>query len=179
MKFGKPKLYPKLVSVNSGSWWWTGRPGVLRFMGSQRVGHDWWLIWSDTHWSCYYIPTCYIYITPLSSYHPSPKDQLRSKSKNHLDEFLLWLGRVICLLNEVFLPSLHAQFLSCVWPFAASWTARLLCPWNFPGKNTGAGCHFLLQEIFLTQGPNLCLLHWQAESLPLSHLGSPPPLYYV
>ena len=29
------------VWVNSGSWWWTGRPGVLRVMGSQRVGHDW------------------------------------------------------------------------------------------------------------------------------------------
>ena len=29
------------VWVNSGSWWWTGRPGVLRFMGSRRVGHDW------------------------------------------------------------------------------------------------------------------------------------------
>ena len=29
------------VWVNSGSWWWTGRPGVLRSMGSQRVGHDW------------------------------------------------------------------------------------------------------------------------------------------
>ena len=29
------------VWVNSGSWWWTGRPGVLRFMGSQRVGHGW------------------------------------------------------------------------------------------------------------------------------------------
>ena len=29
------------VWVNSGSWWWTGRPGVLRFMGSHRVGHDW------------------------------------------------------------------------------------------------------------------------------------------
>ena len=29
------------VSVNSGSWWWTGRPGVLQSMGSQRVGHDW------------------------------------------------------------------------------------------------------------------------------------------
>ena len=29
------------VWVNSGSWWWTGRPGMLRFMGSQRVGHDW------------------------------------------------------------------------------------------------------------------------------------------
>ena len=37
------------VWVNSGSWWWTGNPGVLRFMGSQRVGHDWVtdLIWSD------------------------------------------------------------------------------------------------------------------------------------
>jgi len=36
------------VWVNSGSWWWTGRPGVLRFMGSQRVGHDWAtdLIWT-------------------------------------------------------------------------------------------------------------------------------------
>ena len=30
--------------------------------------------------------------------------------------------------------------------------SRLLCPWNFPGKNTRGGCHFLLQEIFLTQG---------------------------
>ena len=29
------------VWVNSGRWWWTGSPGVLRFMGSQRVGHDW------------------------------------------------------------------------------------------------------------------------------------------
>ena len=29
------------VWVNSGSWWWTGRPGMLRFMGSQRIGHDW------------------------------------------------------------------------------------------------------------------------------------------
>ena len=29
------------VWVNSRSWWWTGKPGVLRFIGSQRVGHDW------------------------------------------------------------------------------------------------------------------------------------------
>ena len=37
------------VWMNSGSWWWTGRPGVMRFMGSQRVRHDWAtdLIWSD------------------------------------------------------------------------------------------------------------------------------------
>ena len=36
-------------------------------------------------------------------------------------------------------------------------------------KNTGVGCHFLLQGIFLTQGSNLCLLNWQADSLSLSH----------
>ena len=50
---------------------------------------------------------------------------------------------------------------------------RLLCPWNFSGKNTRAGCYFLLQGIFLTQGLNLGLLHllhWQADSSPLGHL---------
>ena len=41
---------------------------------------------------------------------------------------------------------------------------RLLCPWHFPGKNTGVGCHFLLQGVFLTQGSNLHLLHWQLDS---------------
>ena len=48
----------------------------------------------------------------------------------------------------------------CVW---------LLCPWYFPGKNIGMACHFLLQGIFLTQGWNLRLQHWQVDSLPLSH----------
>ena len=36
---------------------------------------------------------------------------------------------------------------------------RLLCPWDFPGKNTGVGCHFLLQGTFPTQGLNLHLMH--------------------
>ena len=48
------------VWVNSGSWWWTGRPGVLQFMGSPRVGHDWVteLNWTEgsnlgpLHWKC-------------------------------------------------------------------------------------------------------------------------------
>ena len=42
---------------------------------------------------------------------------------------------------------------------------RLLCPRDFPGKSTGVGSHFLLQGIFLTQGSNLALLHWQTDSL--------------
>ena len=51
--------------------------------------------------------------------------------------------------------------------------ARLLCPGDFPGKNTGVGGHSLFQGIFHIHGSNLCLLHWQADSLPLGHQGSP------
>ena len=53
---------------------------------------------------------------------------------------------------------------------------RLLCPWTFPGKNSGVCCHFLLQGIFPNQGSNpslLRLLRWQADSLPLCHRESP------
>ena len=49
--------------------------------------------------------------------------------------------------------------------------ARLLGLWDFPGKNIGVGCHFLLQGIFLTQGLNLSLLYFQAGSLTLSYQG--------
>ena len=41
------------------------------------------------------------------------------------------------------------------------------------------GCHFLLQGIFPTQGSNLCLLHGQIDSLPLSHLGSLNLLFFL
>ena len=54
--------------------------------------------------------------------------------------------------------------------------ARLLCLWDFPGKNTGLDCHALLQGIFPTQGLNpqfLHLLHWQAGFLPLAPPGKP------
>ena len=56
----------------------------------------------------------------------------------------------------------HACKLTHVQLFSTSWSAaaRLLRPWDFPGKNTVGGCHFLLQGIFPTQGLNPCLLHW-------------------
>ena len=50
--------------------------------------------------------------------------------------------------------------------------ARIL-EWVAISFSRGVGCHFLLQGIFQTQGSNLHLLHWQADSLPLSHLESP------
>ena len=58
---------------------------------------------------------------------------------------------------------------------------RLLCLGDSPGKNTGAGCHFLLQGIFPTQGSNLCLLcllHWPAVSSPLAQLEIVLQLFY-
>ena len=62
-----------------------------------------------------------------------------------------------------------------LWPHGLE-PARLLCPWNSPGRNTVVGCHFLLHGIFPTQVSNsllLCLLHWQADSLPLTPSGKP------
>ena len=59
--------------------------------------------------------------------------------------------------------------------------ARLFCPWDSPGKNTGESCLFFLQGVFLTQGSSLYLLHllhWQMDSLPLSHLGTPSMLMH-
>ena len=50
---------------------------------------------------------------------------------------------------------------------------RLLCPWDFPGKNTRVGCHFLLQGIFPTQGSNPGLLHYRQILYWLSNKGSP------
>ena len=51
------------IWVNSGSWWWTGRPGVLQFMGSQRVGHDWATELNWTEW---------VYVNPSLPIYPSP-----------------------------------------------------------------------------------------------------------
>ena len=63
-----------------------------------------------------------------------------------------------------------ARMLSGVLLVATPWTvaARLLCSWDFPDKNTGVGCHFLFQGIFLTRRSYPCLLHWQMGSSPLS-----------
>ena len=74
---------------------------------------------------------------------------------------------------------MHAQ--ACVQHFDSlqpHWlnSTRFLYSWNLSGKNTGVGCHFLLQRIFLKCGSNPCLLYFlyqQADSLPLSYLVSP------
>ena len=81
-------------------------------------------------------------------------------------------------LHSIFLKEsivVVIQLLSHVQFFETLWTVgyQAFCPWDFPGKNTGGSCHFFLQGIFLIQGSDLHLLHWQADSLPLEPLGKP------
>ena len=63
--------------------------------------------------------------------------------------------------------------------FVTLWAVLLQapCPWDSPGKNTGVGCHFLLQGNLPNPGLEpvslVCLLHWQASSLPLVPPGKP------
>ena len=124
------------IWVNSRSWWWIGRPGTLRFMGSQRVGHD----------------------------RATEKQQLVfTLVFSCLELAKNWQGYILspCLFN------LYAEW-KWMWSHTVVFNSlrphglqpiRLLHPWDFPGKITGVGCHFLLQGIFLTQGLNPGLPH--------------------
>ena len=84
----------------------------------------------------------------------------------------------IVILTLNYQNSMFIYALSCSVVSDSLWShgllpARLLCPWTFPGKNTGVG-YFLHQRIFLTQGLNSHLLHllqWRVDSLPLAPPG--------
>ena len=79
----------------------------------------------------------------------------------------LWWSVCACKITLVMSNSLQPHGL---------WLTRLLCPWDSPGKNTGVGCHALLREILPYPGIELMSLispAWQADSVQLSHLGSP------
>ena len=70
----------------------------------------------------------------------------------------------------------EVKSLSHAWLFATPWTVactKLLHPWDFQGKTTGVGCHFLLQGIFPTQGSNPGLSHCRQTLYLLSHQRSP------
>ena len=76
-----------------------------------------------------------------------------------------------CLPMASFLCVSHSVMPNSLQPHGLSLT-RLLCPWNSPGKNTGVGCHSLLQGIFLTQGSNPCPLHCRQILYNLSPQGT-------
>ena len=78
----------------------------------------------------------------------------------------------LCALPFCFCCLVVKSCLTLLWPHGLQ-PARLLCPWDFLGKKTGVGCHFLFQGMFPMEPSKLCLLHWQADSLPRNHVGSP------
>ena len=118
-----------------------------------------------------------------------PKPATTEQQMVELNFYISWLYIIsmkefpVCVLYSPAHPYIDCYYWlvvkSCptlLWPHelsrACQEPAELFCPWNFPSKNTAVGCHFLLQGIFLTQGSNPCPFHWQADSLPLNHLGS-------
>ena len=177
---------------------WTEEPGRLQSMGSQRVRHDWatplsfflptcafqfkgvfanfklsgwwtelagrtsgWWTeltsrkailssWEETEWNLNVFPKV-IYLHPASS----ASESLKVKSESELTQ----LCSTLCDSMDYSLPgsSVHGIF---------------------PGKKTGVGCHFLLQEIFQTQGLNPGLLHCRQTLYHLSHEGSQKAYYY-
>ena len=141
---------------------YTEEPGRLQSMRSQRVGQNW--AWALTDRGYFE--------------NKGPRDSISKIIfyKICFDVIIFfskWLS--ICPWFSIFC---FVFFFSCsvisnsLCPHGL-WTPRLPCPWDFPGKNTGVGCYFLLLGIFSTQGSNPCFQHWQADSLPLSHQGSP------
>ena len=86
----------------------------------------------------------------------------------------LWWG--ICLDILLLLLLFTCSVMSdSLWPQGLKPT-RLLCPWDFPGKNTGVGCHFLLQGSSRPKNWTWIFCKssaLQVDSLPLSHWGSP------
>ena len=83
---------------------------------------------------------------------------------NHLIQLKLYLTTVktMAAIKQVYQVPVCVSSLALVCPTLRSQglqPARLLCPWDFPGTNTGAGCHFLLQGIFTKQGLNPYLRH--------------------
>ena len=97
-------------------------------------------------------------------YRPSPS----SLSTMNFTGFFAWLPQTAVLCSA--LLSLSA---------AQSGPTRLFRPWYSPGKNTGMGCHALLQGIFPTQVSSPRLPHCRWILYPLSHQGSPTILEWV
>ena len=145
------------VWVNSGSWWWTGRPDVLQLMESQRVRHDWATELNRSLKGQTPLSLEFICLTPVLS----NQCLFLSQSQKSLMDILeilfwktaspqpIWRAEVTnwCTLNTGKWVSEWVKLLSCVWLFVTPWTVAYEAPLSkeFSGKSTGMGCHFLLQ----------------------------------
>ena len=114
------------VWVNSGSWWWTGRPGMLRFMGSQRVRHDW---ETELNW------TEHMYRMKVNYHHASRieytnKCLLKFLYESHCNYYavfeiimILWLmlWKLLYMCPVFFTQQIIVEYLLCVRNYARYW----------------------------------------------------------
>ena len=166
---------------------WTGKPEGLQFMGSQRVG--------IIHPGTKFLPICrkqktsYLFeihsdkvniryqLQTFSSNSGNGKNKSSNKSQTNFTRHQhLRIIPCVCVCVCVCVScSVMSNFLQ---PRGLQFT-RLLCQWDSPSKNTGVGCHFLLQGFFLTQGSNPDLPHLWQILYHLSHQGSPTGIIRV
>ena len=117
------------VWMNSWSWWWTGRPGVLRFMGSQRVGHDW---GTELNW------TGLIVVLYLISYKQQLKFPYFPKWSDHftflltpfskiLTMYVLILDALLCAI-DLFVHTYANIMFSCGLPW---WLSGKESAWQY------------------------------------------------
>ena len=141
------------VWVDSRSWWWTGRPGMLWFMGSQIVRHDW--------------------VTELN---PMISIGIEQWERGH-DIFLK--GDSSRLSKHLRIIYISYESESCSIVSNSLWPLGLYSPRNSLGQNTGVGSLSLLQVIFSNQGLNPGLLHCRWILYQLSSKGNPRILEWV
>ena len=130
---------------------WTEEPGGQQSIGSQRAGHNW------SNLACCHAPgfgdDC-----SKDSY-SSPMKMKRNESHSVVSN----------TCDPVDCSSWSSSVHGILQARTLEW---VLCPWDPPGKNTGVGCHFLLQGIFPIQESNLSLLHCRQILYWLSYEGS-------
>ena len=131
------------VWVNSGSWWWTGKPGVLQSMGLQ----SW---------------------TPLSN-----QTELICIPKYNSLSLSVSVSVSLCLSLSLSIYIYESESESDSALSDSLWSHGLYSPWNSPGQNTRVGSLSLLQGFFPTQELNPGLLHCRQILYQLSHKGSP------
>ena len=149
---------------------WPEEPGRLQSMGLLRVRHNWVTslsLFTFMHWRRKWQPT------PVFL----PRE---SQGWGSLVGCRLWVTQDRTRLKQLSSsssssPTQEDLFISCYVCAIVSYSLRpheLVAPrpWDFPGKNTGTGCHFLLQGIFLTHRMEPMSPVLPADSFPLHHL---------
>ena len=134
---------------------------------SWKVYYDHFIFISMIHLKLNFYGSSFIHVIYEYSADPAPFIEKTIFCTTNFSEVLITKHE-----HRVIMPE-SSVVCNSLWPRELQPT-RLLSPWDFPGKDTGPGCSFLLQRIFLTQGWNPCLLsllRWQVYPLPLSHLG--------